>query len=66
MSLTFSSACEVSFGPRRTNRDCKTVPRRNSFGGAEGTSESRAQIWILSRLDYDERNSRQKKILNWP
>jgi sigma-54 dependent transcriptional regulator, acetoin dehydrogenase operon transcriptional activator AcoR len=60
MSLTFSSACEVFFDPRRISHDCKTVPRRNSFGLAEDISKSGMLIWILSKLDYDERYSRQK------
>jgi hypothetical protein len=54
MSLTFSSAYDVFFGPRRINHDCKTVPRRNSFDDAEDASESRQPIWILSGLDYDK------------
>src|ERR1700740_3358035 len=59
MFLSFSSIRDVSFDPQRSNHDCKTVPRRNSFGGHREPSEPREQIWIFSRLDYDGQNSRQ-------
>jgi hypothetical protein len=62
MFLDFSAARDFFFDPRRSNRDCKTVPRRNSFGGRREPSESQRQIWISSRLDYDEKNSRQPTI----
>src|SRR5882762_3548380 len=66
MSLIFSSARDGSFGPRRSNHDCKTVPRRNSFGGHREPSEPREQIWIFSRLDYDEQDSRQPTTTSEP
>jgi hypothetical protein len=54
MFLGFSSARNFFFDPRRSNHDCKTVPRRNSFGGHREPSESKEQIWILSKLEYAE------------
>ncbi len=60
MSLTFSSRSEVSLGPRRTILDCKTVSRRNIFGGVKTRRNHQSKFGILSRLDYDARNGRRQ------
>src|SRR4051812_2783317 len=51
---TFPRVSESSFGPPRSNADCKTVPRRNSFRCTRTAMPAAAAFWIFAGPLYDQ------------